>query len=680
MSDQTNDMTPPEAEATTPIDQQPEVAGTPQPTANEAPAAEAEEPTATFDQFGLCPELLQGVAAAGFTEPTPIQVKAIPIALEGRDVLGQALTGTGKTAAFGLAGMERIRSLEGLQMLVLTPTRELAAQISSELFKLGHFTGLKPVAFTGGQSYRRQEELLSRGVNILVATPGRLIDLMNSGHFEGVNPAVIVVDEADEMLDMGFIDDVKEIFGHFPGPHQTMLFSATMPKQVESLASDILRDPVRVETDYPEAANNEIEQNYFIIEDYERANAVARLIESEQVTKAIVFCRTREETDSLNILLGGRGYNVNCLHGDMEQAQRTRVMAAFRRGDFDILVATDVAARGIDVDDVSHVFNYHLPFDSRSYVHRIGRTGRAGKTGKAITFVTPRELRSLEAIRRSVGANLTLGMIPSRTEVNAQRLQRLLAELFASNLDPKLYQKVTEMIAQEDQDPVVLFTKMLSRALAASSDQGPERIGLSQEKIDYLLEKRNRRYGRQGGRRDSYDRDRPYGRKSYYREDRPFRGERSERPFREERPEREERPFREEREERPFREEREERPFREERPEREERPFRERRYDDRPYERRPYGDRPYRDRDDRPYERRPYGDRPYDRKPYRDDHAYGAPKRFSKPEPPMPDAPKPIALNPDGTPKLNRKQRRLLKFGPPRQDNGEGGANPPPEQ
>ena len=214
MSDQTNDMTPPEAEATTPIVQPPQPAApvNPQPPANEAPAAEAEEPTATFDQFGLCPELLQGVAAAGFTEPTPIQVKAIPIALEGRDVLGQALTGTGKTAAFGLAGMERIRSLEGLQMLVLTPTRELAAQISSELFKLGHFTGLKPVAFTGGQSYRRQEELLSRGVNILVATPGRLIDLMNSGHFEGVNPAVIVVDEADEMLDMGFIDDVKEIF------------------------------------------------------------------------------------------------------------------------------------------------------------------------------------------------------------------------------------------------------------------------------------------------------------------------------------------------------------------------------------------------------------------------------------------------------------------------------------
>ena len=303
------------------------------PVTDEAPPAEgeaAETPTVTFDIFPLCDELRQGIAEAGFREPTPIQVKAIPIALEGKDLLGQALTGTGKTAAFGLAAMERIRNMEGLQLIVLTPTRELAAQISSELYRLGHFTGLKTTAFTGGQSYSRQEEMLRRGVNMLVATPGRLIDLIESGHFKDVNPAIMVVDEADEMLDMGFIDDVKHIFEKFPGPHQTMLFSATMPRQVETLAADILHDPVRIDTDFPDNANNDIEQHFFVIEERERANALIRLIDAEEVTKGMIFCRTREETDSLNILLGGRGYNVNCLHGDMEQQARTRVMAAFR--------------------------------------------------------------------------------------------------------------------------------------------------------------------------------------------------------------------------------------------------------------------------------------------------------------------------------------------------------------
>ena len=577
-------------------------------TENQEPLERLEEgelaPGEGFQEFGLCEALMEGIREAGFREPTPIQKKAIPEALKGRDLLGQALTGTGKTTAFGLPSMERIKDLEGLQMLVLTPTRELAAQISSELYRLGHFTGLKPAAFTGGQSYRRQEELLERGVNILVATPGRLIDLMESGHFQGVNPAIIVVDEADEMLDMGFIDDVKRIFQEFPGPHQTMLFSATMPRQVESLARDILHDPLKLETESPESANNDIQQSYFVIEEHERTNAVIRLIESEEVSKAIIFCRTREETDSLNILLGGRGYNVNCLHGDMEQAARGRVMAAFRRGDFDILVATDVAARGIDVENVSHVFNYHLPFDSRAYVHRIGRTGRAGKTGKAITLVTPRELRQLEAIRRSVGAKLSRGRIPSRNEVNAQRLEKLLAGLFAASLDTELYTKIQELTAKQDQDPAILFTKMVARQLALTADQGPEHIGVTAEKLERLQNQRsyrNRsRYAQralfleeregQDGREDREERRGGRSRKGSYRD--AYEGEE----------------WTERREPRKSRGDSGKRPPRKER-----------------------------------------------------DKAPSPKAKAPKAQP----APPPPRLNPDGTPMLNRRQRRALKFGNP---------------
>ena len=469
----------------------------------------------SFAAFGLGADLLRGITEAGFSEPTLIQQKSIPHLLAGRDLIGQALTGSGKTAAYALPAMELVRGKEGLQFLVLVPTRELAAQVSSEIFKLGQFAGIRTAAFTGGQSYSRQEQLLRQGLNALVATPGRLIDLMKSGHFNGVNPAIIVVDEADEMLDMGFLEDVKTIFEQFPGPHQTMLFSATLPKQVVALAQKILQDPVDITTAISEATNNDIKQHYFVIEEHERVNACIRLIDSEEVSKAMIFCRTREETDALNILLGGRGYNVNCLHGDMEQAQRNRVMSAFRRNEFDILVATDVAARGLDVEDVSHVFNFHLPFDSRGYVHRIGRTGRAGKSGKAITLVTPRELRQLEAIKRTVGADMQLGLIPTRKEVYNQRLQKLFAELFVSDLNPALYNQVLEISQGQDQDPLVLFTKLLTRFLSSSNDQGPEQIGLTGDRLDRALNKRprferDRRPGRAAPRsRGSFERRGP---------------------------------------------------------------------------------------------------------------------------------------------------------------------------
>ncbi|MCR5380224.1 MAG: DEAD/DEAH box helicase [Lentisphaeria bacterium] len=486
-----------------------------------------DENVVTFESFGFCPEIMQALNEAGFREPTPIQIKAIPSVMEGRDVIGQALTGTGKTAAFGLPTMQKIMNEPGLNLLVLVPTRELAAQVSNELFKLGRYANIHTAAFTGGQSYSRQETMLAKGINALVATPGRLLDLIDSGHFDDVNPKHIVVDEADEMLDMGFLDDVKKIFEHFNGDHQTMLFSATMPRPVIQLAEHILKDPVNITTSITESTNNDIEQLFYVIEDRERADAVIRLIDAENVTKGMIFCRTKEETDSLNILLSARGYNVNCLHGDMEQAQRSRVMAAFRRGEIDILVATDVAARGLDVDDVSHVFNYHLPFDSRGYVHRIGRTGRAGKAGTAITLVTPREMRQLDAIRRNVGAQMQNRLVPTRTQVTEQRLKKIFHDVHDYKLDMNILNQVETLSV--NQDLLVIIAKLLGHQLATCGDTGPEDIGPKGPKLQRILDRseRKNRERRDGGRED--DREGRGGRRRRDREDREDRGDRGDR-------------------------------------------------------------------------------------------------------------------------------------------------------
>ncbi len=507
-----------------------------------------EETPVTFETFGLRPEIMQGVREAGFTEATPIQVKAIPYLMEGRDLIGQALTGTGKTAAFGLPIMDKLVGASGLRCLVLVPTRELAAQVSAEFFRLGRHAGLHTAAFTGGQSYSRQEKLLSMGIDVLVATPGRLIDLIDSGHFKDINPPFMVVDEADEMLDMGFIDDVKKIFESFPGPRQTMLFSATMPRPVVELAETILKDPINITTAVEETANNDIEQFFFVIEDRERTDAIVRLIDAQEVGKAIIFCRTKEEADGLNIVLGGRGYNVNCLHGDMEQAQRSRVMAAFRRGEIDILVATDVAARGLDVDDVTHVFNYHLPFDPRGYVHRIGRTGRAGKSGTAITLVTPREMRQLEAIKRTVGAQIENRLIPTRTEVTSLRLKKIFHDLHDYKLDMNILNQIQTLSV--NQDLMVLLAKLIGHNLSGGADQGPEHIGLAGEHLTDVLEHRSRRSreerrGRQerrdrrdakNARRDGRDdfRRTPPEERSIYEDDFQFQSRKEKRREREE--------------------------------------------------------------------------------------------------------------------------------------------------
>lgn len=366
-----------------------------------------------FSSFNFHPDIFKGVKIAGFREPSPIQQEAIPLVLDGVDLVAQAHTGTGKTAAFGLPILERLASGEIEKALVITPTRELATQVSDELYHLGRFAGIRTLAVYGGVGYGRQIALINKGVQIVVATPGRLKDLYEKGKIDSFNPEIVVLDEADEMLDMGFLEVVKEIFNYIPQNRQTLLFSATMPKPIKELADNILYNPeyISVVSDDDETTNNNIDQYYYIIEERQRDEAIVKLLEAEAFDKALVFCRMKREVDRLSEQLNALGFNAEGLHGDIEQMERDAIVKKYRRGQIDILVATDVAARGLDIKGITHVFNYHIPFDPQSYVHRIGRTGRAGKDGKAITLATVNEFKELQRIQKEVGASMQLAVL-----------------------------------------------------------------------------------------------------------------------------------------------------------------------------------------------------------------------------------------------------------------------------
>ena len=367
----------------------------------------------TFNEFNFHKDLLKGVKIAGFKKPSPIQEIVIPIIKKGEDLVGQAHTGTGKTAAFGLPLMDKIAKKEIERALVITPTRELATQVSDELYYLGRFCGIRTITVYGGVGYGRQIALINKGVQVVVATPGRLKDLYKKGKIDSFNPEIVVLDEADEMLDMGFLEEIKEIFEYIPQNRQTLLFSATMPEPIKELANEILSNPqfVSVVSDDDSTTNNTIEQTYYVIEEEQRDEAIVKLLESENTNKCIIFCRMKREVDRLTEHLKSIGFNAEGLHGDLEQMDRDKIVKSYRRGESKVMVATDVASRGLDVKNVSHVFNYHIPFDPQSYVHRIGRTGRAGKAGKAITLVSTDEFRELQRIQKEVGADMKLKTI-----------------------------------------------------------------------------------------------------------------------------------------------------------------------------------------------------------------------------------------------------------------------------
>ena len=414
------------------------------------------DPT-TFADLGLRPELLAALDALGYEEPTPIQREAIGPMLAGQDVLGQAATGTGKTAAFALPLLHRLppdRGRSGPFALVLVPTRELCMQVSEALHRYGKQIGARVLPIYGGQPIGRQLRELERGVDVVVATPGRAVDHLARGTMDLSGVAVVVLDEADEMLDMGFAEDLETILSGTPQGRQTLLFSATMPARINGIARRHLRDPVRiqVERDLPASgAPPLVRQTAYVVSRAHKAAALGRILDVESPTAAIVFCRTREQVDELTETMNGRGYRAEALHGGMNQEQRDRVMGRVRAATADLLVATDVAARGLDVEHLTHVVNYEVPSAPESYVHRIGRVGRAGREGVAITLAEPREHRMLKTIERVTGQRIKVEKVPTTADLQARRLELTRAALHEILLEDHLddYRVVVETLTDD---------------------------------------------------------------------------------------------------------------------------------------------------------------------------------------------------------------------------------------
>ena len=439
----------------------------------------------TFKEFNFKDTLNQAIEDAGFKEPSPVQADAIPLILEGYDLIGQAQTGTGKTAAFGLPIIQQMSGNKGVEALVIVPTRELAMQVSDELFRFGKTAGLKTATVYGGTPYNRQIDRINQA-NIIVATPGRLQDLLKSKKIK-INPSFVVLDEADEMLDMGFLDEIKNIFTYLPNERQTLMFSATMPKQIKILAEQILNSPKSVTITKKERTNTDITQLFYVVAEYERDDALLRLIDYKNPNKCIIFCRMKKEVDRLSSYMTAQGFKVAALHGDMEQKQREHTIRSFKQGLVEIFIATDVAARGLDVNDVSHVFNYHIPFDSESYVHRIGRTGRAGNKGEAITLVSPNELRTIKRIEKDVGTVMISEVIPTRQEVQTRKDDDLLSKI--ANIEISSSAKEMVKTLQHDID-IVTIAHLLATIVQEEIDvKGKDIIGLGTEEVKALIER-----------------------------------------------------------------------------------------------------------------------------------------------------------------------------------------------
>jgi ATP-dependent RNA helicase DeaD len=415
-----------------------------------------------FAALGLRPELVSALNALGYEEPTPIQREAIPLVLAGRDLLGQADTGTGKTAAFALPALQLAAERNGGDLtgrarpavLVLVPTRELAVQVSEAVYKYGHDLGARVAPIYGGQHIGRQLQTLDRGVHVIVATPGRALDHLNRGTLPLSDLGLVILDEADEMLDMGFADDLEAILEACPTQRQTLLFSATMPARMEKIAQRHLRDPERLRIGRSAGDVDEaplVRQLAFVVARAHKPAALGRILDVEAPEAAIVFCRTRGEVDQLTETLNGRGYRAEALHGGMDQDQRERVLGRLRSGTTELLVATDVAARGLDIDRLSHVINYDVPSAPEAYTHRIGRVGRAGRTGTAITLAEPRERRLLGEIEKRTRRAIVVQPVPTVAALRAAQLEQTLTtvrEAIAGD-DVDAFRDVAAALAEE---------------------------------------------------------------------------------------------------------------------------------------------------------------------------------------------------------------------------------------
>ncbi|WNF37227.1 DEAD/DEAH box helicase [Bacillaceae bacterium IKA-2] len=422
----------------------------------------------TFNEFGINEQIIRAISDMGFEEATPIQTQTIPTALAGKDLIGQAQTGTGKTAAFGIPLIEKtdVKSSD-IQSIILTPTRELAVQIAEEINKIGHFQGVRALPIYGGQDISRQLRALKQNPQIIVATPGRFMDHMRRKTIRLQGIKMVVLDEADEMLNMGFVEDIETILKEVPETRQTLLFSATMPKRIQTLAQKFLKEPEFISVKTKEMTVENVDQQYMEVQEKQKFDVLCRVLDIQAPELAIIFGRTKRRVDELSEALLKRGYIAEGIHGDLNQAKRDSVIRKFKEGTIEILVATDVAARGLDVTGVTHVYNFDIPQDPESYVHRIGRTGRAGKSGIAMMFVSPREIDHLKSIERMTKRKIVKLPVPTFAEA-IEGQQRLTVDKLLETIAEKDFQGYKNSAEQllEEVDSVTLVSaalKMLTK-------------------------------------------------------------------------------------------------------------------------------------------------------------------------------------------------------------------------
>ena len=483
----------------------------------------------TFADLGLSDDVLEQLTKLGYEHPTPIQAESIPPLLDGFDVLGQAATGTGKTAAFALPMLDRVAGLKKSKLpfgLVLVPTRELANQVAEAFKEYGATGRVRMAALFGGTNIGPQFSLLNAGVDIVIGTPGRVLDHLKRGSLDLSNCGMVVLDEADEMLDMGFTDDIESILESTPEDRQTVMFSATMPPRINSIAKRHQRDPHKIKIGKAETQESQklINQRVYYVKRNDKPYALGRILDIETPDAAIVFCRTRMDVDQLTATMGLRGYRAEALHGGMDQTQRDRVMARLRDGTAELLVATDVAARGLDVDTLTHVVNYDVPAAAESYVHRIGRVGRAGREGTAITLADPRDRRQLGNIERLMKTTIEVGTVPSVADLRARQVELTVNQIRESltSVDLEDFNKVLHALAGEDSDRNIALAaiKLVHESRGAVMDE--REIPDASVRNDRSEKWKDKRADGKGRHRDdrNWDDNKAKGKKKFDRDDR----------------------------------------------------------------------------------------------------------------------------------------------------------------